>query len=282
MTFFLFIVVGYLLYIAYITFSGSHGEQSEPESYSKPVGLKPFYNQTLQGVMVQGIFAEKSRIRAFNGMAVGEEVKLAFEPDNPYDRNAIAVLTFSDEMLGYLPKNQRKLIKTLKSNPEYHAEVSYKNDYYDDGSDKHYYKLGLTLYVGFDKEALYDLIEEKSRKKELIEEKKRFKSILAGMRKKLAALKAEDLDRLHKNLEQLTDDIVQHNREAYIGHDDLIVRPPLLELLDVVKMKGELNLVMKYFELYGNEKFYTDAQMKKILNIVERAQKDSIISDSDI
>ncbi len=54
---------------------------------------------------------------AFDEVEKGDLVSVEFENDNPFDKNALAVFTTSNKLLGYIPRNQRKLIKTLRANP---------------------------------------------------------------------------------------------------------------------------------------------------------------------
>ena len=57
-----------------------------------------------------------SRKAILNRCSVGENLKLLREPNNPYDKNAVAVTRHNGEQLGYLPREAAKQVSQLLDN----------------------------------------------------------------------------------------------------------------------------------------------------------------------
>ena len=61
----------------------------------------------------------------FGELDAGTQVFLKPEPNNPYDPNAVAVLTANGQHLGYIPKeNARQIVINMRAGMVYHAYVS--------------------------------------------------------------------------------------------------------------------------------------------------------------
>ena len=102
--------------------------------------IRSYSNERID-IMVKGIWAEKSRIQAFHALEYDDILYLEFDPYNPYDKNAIAVKSKSGDMLGYIERNRRKVIKTLKENPNNLAFIIEKDQFHRISNSNEY-----TLY----------------------------------------------------------------------------------------------------------------------------------------
>ena len=51
-------------------------------------------------------------VDVFDELKIGTTVKLVAEPENPYDRNAVAIY-YKDKKLGFVPRNENKMISKL-------------------------------------------------------------------------------------------------------------------------------------------------------------------------
>jgi hypothetical protein len=64
-----------------------------------------------------------------NTLANYTELIVKFEPNNAFDKNAICCYTLDGRKVGYIPRNQRKIIKTLRENPNCYAYLYGKRKY---------------------------------------------------------------------------------------------------------------------------------------------------------
>lgn len=80
----------------------------------------------------------KTRIAGFNhhdgapqaltGMRPQTRLVLRPEPTNPYDKNAIKVMTTSGQMLGYIPKVDNELVLARLNDPDVHVQCFKTSD----------------------------------------------------------------------------------------------------------------------------------------------------------
>jgi hypothetical protein len=90
------------------------------------------------------------RLDVFNEVKVNQLLMIRFDANNEYDKNAIGAYTKNGKLLGYIPRNQRKIIKTLRENPNAFGVIHAKRK---NGS---YISVIIWLWLGLSKEA-YDL-----------------------------------------------------------------------------------------------------------------------------
>lgn len=108
-------------------YTSDHG--IDPKYFEDP---KPRYKPGVKKLEVKGVGSYYDREEAFNAVMVGDKVFLEWDADNPVDTDAIGVYTKEDELIGYMGKNNKKLIQAM-----YHqnieatvAEKSIENNYY--------------------------------------------------------------------------------------------------------------------------------------------------------
>ncbi len=100
---------------------------------------------------------------AFDEVEKGNLAFVKFENNNPYDKNALAVFTNSNKLLGDIPRNQRKLIKTLRDNQNNLALIMDKFILPPSNGYKAPYRLiEIELWVGFSSEEIE--VEKRRRK----------------------------------------------------------------------------------------------------------------------
>ena len=82
----------------------------------------------------------------FEGLSVGDRLILVHEKDNEYDKNAVAVFTLDYKKVGYISKNEnRMLAEDLGSGVEIYAEIAAKS------SSTPYESMKVELWEKFDK-----------------------------------------------------------------------------------------------------------------------------------
>lgn len=120
--------------------------------------LKPYTKSVIEVELV-GV---QNRIEAKQGLNLNSELDVKFEVKNPRDKNALAVLRRDNgELIGYIPRNQRKLVKTLRENPNCLAILKAKGWRYG-GGDTHGNRWGVVeLFVGYSTEELVEIRRQK-------------------------------------------------------------------------------------------------------------------------
>lgn len=79
----------------------------------------------------------------FDNLAVGDELELRRQPDNPHDKRAIEVYTADGHKLGYIPQvNNRIPANLADQNVAIGAEICFINETQDD-----YPAVGIRLYM---------------------------------------------------------------------------------------------------------------------------------------
>jgi rRNA-processing protein FCF1 len=143
--------------IALVLYFASGVRNKEAEKNIQKRKIKPYVKQM---VLIE-LVGVKYRIEAKKGLEINSELILKYEVDNEYDKNAIAVFRKdTDILIGYLPRNQRKIILTLKENPNYLAILRTKNWRYA-GGDPHGNRWGeVELYLGYTLEELNVIREQ--------------------------------------------------------------------------------------------------------------------------
>lgn len=89
-----------------------------PKRKNAPIGT---YEKERLRIVVVGI-SHENREMIWRRVRNNDVVEIRKEPTNPHDKNALAV-HHKEGMLGYIPRNQRKLIKTLNENHAHHAYI---------------------------------------------------------------------------------------------------------------------------------------------------------------
>lgn len=63
------------------------------------------------------------RTDVFSELKEGEQLIVRFDSSNEHDKNAIGVYTKTGKLAGYISRNQRKIINTLRANANITALV---------------------------------------------------------------------------------------------------------------------------------------------------------------
>ncbi|NJB87822.1 hypothetical protein GGR26_003608 [Lewinella marina] len=222
---------------------------------------------------VKGIWAEEARIRAFNKLDQNDVLILEFEPDNAYDENALAVKTKEGVKLGYIEKNQRKLIKTLDQNPCNFATIKYVNGYYCQKYKRPVYKLEILVYVGFSKE---ELANEKNKLREIriiSIDKEKIKMQLKEFNANYKHFKETKAYLDFNNLEKLCDEIVLYNeRIKQLGVNAKTFVPPIDKITMLTNHYGEYYKTLDFLEKFGDKYPYSDNQRTKFHKRIDQAE----------
>lgn len=271
-----------------IVYNDSKNEGSTTGKKSrKPI--TPYEREAIE-LEVKGIFAERSRIRLYHKLEIGDEVVFEFEPYNAYDKNAIAVYAKRGGMVGYLPRNRRKVIKTLKSGSNYMAVVEWKGD--RDGKTRNdNYNLSIRCFFGYpdeDLEGIRELKEFKERlysmKEEVTTEKQRLNEVYSSLSKSNPRSLFEQLSNVSNKIIVLNE-LAHEFREMSSRYPEIFsfhminlfqIRPPLDKLTTVAKKLGEHKFIIQLVgEIQSKPHFQTERQMEKIMKRYEWAKKNS-------
>lgn len=107
------------------------------------------YSESLLYFDVKGVFAESSRIKVFKNLSKGDSLLLDSNVYNEHDKYAISISNQNNKMLGFIPKGNRKLHRTLNSNIDYICSVYSKEEYYSDYHQDYQYLMTAKIYIGF-------------------------------------------------------------------------------------------------------------------------------------
>jgi len=248
--------------------------------------IKPYKGKKVS-LDVKGIFAENSRIRLFRQIEIGDRVKLEFEGNNEYDKNAIGVYTLNGRMLGYLPRNRRKVIKTLRLNPNAIALVGQKGDL-DGYIRKNTYDVSIDCYLGYSADNLKEVDKLITLKKKCILLKSDIKQEISKINKEYSSLKKTNPEMLFEKirvvseraliLNDLASDFTKMHKEypeVYPLYEKnyFEVRPPLDKLTIVAKALGKYEFIIQFIhEIEDKPHLQTERQMKNIMKRYEWAK----------
>ena len=218
---------------------------------------------------VKGIWAEKDRIEAFRKLDDLDVLFLEFESNNEYDENALAVKTESGRMIGYIERNQRKLIKTINQNPNNIATINEKSEFFSEYHKRVVYRLSITVFVGFDKFFVEDKIKNIKQFKLLKQRNNEVKSWLKRFNERYKELKKSAAKSDLENIEQLCTEIVAFN-EVSEGSFKIIALP-LDKLTIITNYNKEYRKTVEYAEKFLDKYPFTENQIEKIQNRVKLA-----------
>lgn len=238
---------------------------------SRPIGI---FEREHVYFNVRGIWAHKSNIRAFRRLEVGQILNLVFEYDNKYDKNALGVENSDGQMLGYIPRNRRKLLKTLRRYPETIVQVNELDEFYSERKNRQIYRLQVKIWVGFTSQELESELNELQFKEDVRGE---YSSILRDrkeIQEKIKQVKKKDPVKALSLLDEISVRIMKHNLNAeFIGYTNWIERPLLEELTVITNSQKMYEKTIVFFDKFGEKNLYTDRQFDKILKRVDKAKK---------
>lgn len=106
--------------------------------------------------------AYDNRTDAYDEVETGDIVFTRFDYNNKHDKNALGVYTKSGKLLGYIERDQRRLIKTLRNNPSSLTYIAEKIFVPPNGEYKNPYRgIEIEIWVGFSES---ELAKEKQRR----------------------------------------------------------------------------------------------------------------------
>jgi hypothetical protein len=83
----------------------------------------------LRKIDLEGVWFNKGERRdAFTETQEGDTVLVTFDYENHYDKNALGVYTKSGKLLGYIPKDNKRIIGAFRRQPRRATTIIYKND----------------------------------------------------------------------------------------------------------------------------------------------------------
>lgn len=123
----------------------NRNEKKQPEELDLPYvptrKNRPIGTYQNEKVMID-LAGVHYRTDVFSELKEGDQLAVRFDTQNEHDKNAIGVYTKAGKLAGYIPRNQRKIIKTLRTNPNITALVI------DKYKSNNYYKVTVELWVG--------------------------------------------------------------------------------------------------------------------------------------
>lgn len=131
----------------------SPAEQFIEESFQRAISDEyDVYKNKRLTVELKGVGPYYDRYEAFESVDEGDEVFIDWDTDNEYDDEAIGCYNQEGDLIGYIPSGRRKIIETLYTS-EFLARVYQKSI---EPSPKYgeYYRMKITLWMGFDEEKL--------------------------------------------------------------------------------------------------------------------------------
>ncbi len=221
---------------------------------------------------MRGIWAEKERINTFNSLSFEDLLHLELQPHNAYDKNALAVKTKNGQLIGYIPRNRRKLILTIKSNPTNIAFIHEKATFYSKKRQADIYRLGINVLVGYTIEALEKEIQKFKMNKFFIREKENLKLRLKEINSNYKKLKQSNPELLLNDFLQITSDIIKLNEKLKIFTEEKEIKPPLGKLTVIANYLKKYELTIEVFDKYYSEHFFTNNQYEKKFRRVEQAK----------
>lgn len=91
-----------------------------------------------------------NRTEAYDEVEMEDIVLVRFDNNNQYDKNALGVYTNNGKLLGYIERDQRRLIKTLREDPQSLCYIREKIFVPPSGEYKNPYRgIEIEIWVGF-------------------------------------------------------------------------------------------------------------------------------------
>lgn len=240
--------------------------------------IKPYIQEKIYHNVV-GIWANRSSIAEFKRIENDRLVDIRFESNNPYDKNALAVFSKRGVHLGHIRRNQRKLILTLRQNPNVLAHIIDHDEFYSNNRGKQVYRLALEIWVGFSQE---ELDEERQRilqldylrKKELegLDQWEPIYTELTNLKDELPVLELENPQLAFERFLSITHTIIRFNQAwAHTEFGRMVV--PLDKLTIIAMKQKDYAAVVDCFNTMVDHANLTDNQMEKLIKRVNRAKE---------
>jgi len=222
---------------------------------------RAIYEGSLKGVA----FGNKSD--AFDAVEVGDDVSVLFDSYNQYDKNALGVYIKGGKLLGYIEKDQRRLIKTLRNNPNHLAYIKGKkylppNEQYRNA----YRSIYIELWVGYPDEEL-----EKEKKKRIYS--KRYYELNDQLISQQNTVKEFKDIEPKKAIEKLEEIMILMNRFNIESISDEKFKLPLNELTILTNKQGLFKKTVELGEKYLAESNLTKIQKEDISKRILKAKE---------
>lgn len=208
-----------------------------------------------------------NRTDAYDEVETDDLVFVRFDNNNEYDKNALGVYTESGKLLGYIERDQRRLIKTLRDNPNNLSYVAEKIFVPAGGEYKNPYRgIELEIWVGFPDT---ELQTEKQRRID----RNKFNELSALLELKLSIAKetrdSNPMDSI-KILEEICVEMAVFNKATV---DDKKFKLPLNDLTILTNKQGLFEKTVALCDNYLQASNLTDRQKDEILKRVEKAKE---------
>lgn len=229
---------------------------SEIKKYNRE---KLFYH--LKGVA----FDNKSE--AFDEVETGDLVFVQFDNKNEFDKNALGVYTAKGKLLGYVERGQRRLIKTLRDEPNNLSYVAEKIFLPANAEFRNPYKrIVIEIWVVFPNT---ELQVEKQRRLDRV----KFGELRSSFDLKLSVAK-ETLDTVPmdsmKIMEEVCVEMAMFNRTTV---DEKKFKLPLNDLTILTNRHGLFDKTVALCETYLQVSNLSDRQKDEILKRVQKTKE---------
>lgn len=218
-------------------------------------------NYKLKGV------AFDNRTEAYDEVETGDIVSVRFDDNNQYDKNALGVYTQTRKLLGYIEKDQRILIKTLRDNPNNLCYINEKIFVPPNGEYKNPYRgIEIEIWVGFPDN---ELTKEKQRRID----RKAYYDLSQEFDLQLSIAKETKESNPEKAIEVLEDVTEKMNQFNTSTVDEKKFKLPLHDLLILTNKQGLYTKTIEVGEKYLTKSNLTDKQKEDILKRIEKAKE---------
>lgn len=259
-----------LLLIVFATVSGSGSAQTKPKKvYSANSSIKPYVDSKVY-FNVKGIWAQESRIKEFRKLQIGDILYIHIDEQNEYDINALGVYTREGVLLGYIKRNQRKLIKSVRENIPRLVKVIDHEEFFSQPRQLRVYRLALEIWIGYPQEVLDQEEEDFVKHHRALATLRATQQELVETRKNLPALKRSDPESTLTRLYSATKLILHHNQHVH-GFDKQKI--PFQEFIEVAYFLKDYKSLIDYYNQYNTFASVTDLHMQSILKKMENARK---------
>lgn len=251
-----------------------------PAKSRKKKSIKPYKNEVIY-LEVKGVFAERSRIKVHNQIMPGDQVRLEFEPYNEYDKNAIGVYNMKGDQLGFLPRNQRKVIKTLKENSNYLAFIEWKSDRYSEKHNKHFYNVSIMAYLGLSDKGIKRLGEIHNMLRDLLKKREYGKAKIKELNKSYSQLKKSNPELCFQRFKDISENLLHFNEKAQVFIESkkeypkifefhrlehFQLRPPIDKLTTLAKALGHYDFLIEFVDRAKQKPhLQTEKQFERII-----------------
>jgi hypothetical protein len=265
------IIIGLVIIGIYFLSRGQSSNKQISNNDSEPKEKRVYseirkYERERLFYKLKGV-AFENRTDAYDEVESGVIVHVRFDNNNKFDKNAIGVYTESGKLLGYIERDQRRLIKTLRDNPNNLGYVAEKIFVAANGEYKNPYRgIELEIWVGFPDTELH------TEKQKRIDRKKFYElSELLDLKLSIAK-ETRDTNPMEaiKILEEVSETMTAFNNTSV---DDKKFKIPLNDLTILTNKQGLFEKTVFLCNRYLQTSNLTERQKEEILKREEKANE---------